>query len=138
VQLLTFIACYDEIIMEKKILLVEDEPDIREAMAEALTDAGLQVLTAPNGAEGLNLALQEHPDLILLDIVMPIMDGHTMLEKLRQDVWGQAVKVIMLTSMDDVQNITNAHNGVIADYVIKAHSSLDEIVNKVRLEVHTD
>jgi DNA-binding response OmpR family regulator len=118
--------------MEKKILIVEDELDIREAMTEAITQAGFSVTTAPNGAEGLSLALAEHPDLILLDIVMPIMDGHTFLDKLRNDHWGKDAKVIMLTSMDDVKNIANAHEGTIADYIIKAHSSLEEIVRKVR------
>ncbi|MCA9354829.1 MAG: response regulator transcription factor [Candidatus Kaiserbacteria bacterium] len=122
--------------MEKKILLVEDEPDIREAMAEAIADAGFAVVTAENGQAGLSTALAEHPDLILLDIVMPIMDGHSMLEQLRQDPWGKTVKVIMLTSMDDVQNIADAHEGSITDYLIKAHSSLDDIVAKVKLEAY--
>ncbi|MBP6881851.1 MAG: response regulator [Candidatus Pacebacteria bacterium] len=118
--------------MEKRILIVEDETDIREAMAEAVTQAGFIVSTAPNGAVGLQEALAEHPDLILLDIVMPVMDGHAFLDKLRNDPWGRNAKVIMLTSMDDVRNIANAHEGNIADYIIKAHSSLDEIVQKVR------
>lgn len=124
--------------MEKKILIIEDEPDIREAMAEAVAQAGFTVSTAENGAVGLERALGEHPDLIVLDIVMPVMDGHAFLEKLRLDPWGKQVKVIMLTSMDDVKNIANAHEGSITDYIIKAHSSLDDIVNKIKIEVFTD
>jgi len=124
--------------MEKRILIVEDETDIREAMAEAVTQAGFIVSTAPNGAVGLQQALAEHPDLILLDIVMPIMDGHTFLDKLRNDPWGKYAKVIMLTSMDDVRNIANAHEESIADYIIKAHSSLEEIVQKVREVVYSN
>ncbi|MCB9812447.1 response regulator [Candidatus Nomurabacteria bacterium] len=120
--------------MSKTILLVEDEADIREAMSEAIADAGFTVLTAENGKAGLETALEKHPDLILLDIVMPIMDGHEMLEHLRQDAWGKKVKVIMLTAMDDVQNIAGAHEGSITDYLIKAHSSLEDIVAKVKLE----
>lgn len=123
--------------MEKRILIIEDEPDIREAMAEAITQAGYTVSTAPDGAIGLQVAQTEHPDLILLDIIMPIMDGHQFLEKLRNDPWGRNAKVIMLTSMDDVQNIANAHASDIEDYIIKTHNSLDEIVNKVRLAIHT-
>jgi len=124
--------------MGKKILIVEDEPDIREAIAEAIAQAGFIVSTAENGAVGLQTALNEHPDIILLDIIMPIMGGHAFLEKLRNDPWGRNAKVIMLTSMDDVNNIANAHEGVIEDYIIKAHSSLDEIIKKVRLTVYTD
>lgn len=123
--------------MDKRILVIEDEPDIREAIAEALTQAGFTTFTAENGQAGLQTALAERPDLILLDIIMPIMDGHQTLTKLRQDPWGQNAKVIMLTSMDDVQNIGAAHEGKIAGYIIKAHASLDEIVNKVRLESFT-
>lgn len=123
--------------MEKSVLIIEDETDIREAMAEAVADAGFAVAEAPNGTAGLEKALAEHPDLILLDIVMPIMDGHTFLSKLRTDAWGKTAKVIVLTSMDDVQNIAGAHEGAITDYLIKAHSSLEDIVNKVKLEIYT-
>lgn len=123
--------------MEKKVLIVEDEPDIREAMAEAVADGGFEVITAENGEVGLQKALTEKPDIILLDIVMPIMDGHETLKRLRQNEWGKTVQVIILTSMDDVTNVALAHEGSITDYVIKAHSSLDEIVNKVKLAIHT-
>jgi two-component system OmpR family response regulator len=124
--------------MEKKVLIVEDEPDIREAMAEAIAQAGFQVSVAENGATGIQVALDEHPDLILLDIVMPIMDGHAFLKKLRLDSWGRTAKVIMLTSMDDVRNIAGAHTGDIEDYLIKAHSSLDDIVQKVREVIYAN
>ena len=118
--------------MDKKILIIEDEPDIREAMAEAVADAGFIVFTAENGAVGLKTAIAQKPDVILLDIVMPVLDGHETLKKLRQDPWGKDVKVIMLTSMDDVQNVGSAHEHNLTDYLIKPHSSLAEIVNKVR------
>ncbi len=119
--------------MDKKVLIVEDEPDIREAIAEAIAQVNISVSTAENGQVGLKKALEEEPDLILLDIVMPLMDGHAMLAKLREDSWGKNVKVIMLTSMDDVKSIGQAHEGNIEDYIIKAHSSLDEIVTRVKV-----
>lgn len=124
--------------MDKRVLIIEDEPDIREAMAEALVQANIKTLTAANGVEGLSMAIKEKPDLILLDIVMPKMDGHAVLEKLRQDPWGKKVKVIMLTSMDDVRNIGIAHKNSITDYIIKAHSSLDDIVSKVRISLFSN
>jgi len=121
--------------MQKKVLVVEDEIDIREAMAEAISDAGFEVETAENGAVGLKKALELKPDLILLDLIMPIMDGHQTLKKLREDAWGRNVKVIVLTAMDDVTNVATAYEDSISDYIIKAHSSLDEIVKKVRMEL---
>lgn len=118
--------------MDKKILIVEDEPDIREAMAEAVADAGFQVLTAENGQVGYETAIAEMPDLVLLDIVMPVMDGLATMKKLREHPDGKKLKIIMLTSMDDVNNVASAHDYAITDYLIKPHSSLDDIVKKVK------
>jgi DNA-binding response OmpR family regulator len=117
--------------------VVEDEADIREAMIDAMTEAGFSVLTAKDGEEGLALAKAEHPDLILLDLVMPIMDGHEMLRRLRQDPWGQTARVIVLTSMDDVSNVASAHTGSITDYIIKAHTSLEDLVKQVRISLYS-
>ncbi len=120
----------------KTILLVEDEKDISDAISETLREAGLTVLTAENGQQGLALALQEKPDLILLDLMMPVMDGHATLKKLREDSWGKTAKVIVLTAMDDVTNIATAHDFPITDYIIKAQISLDEILKKVRIALY--
>ena len=124
--------------MAKSILIIEDESDIREAMADALKQQNYLVYTAENGEVGLNLALANKPDLILLDLVMPVMDGHTMLDKLRQDPWGQKARVVILSSMDDVKNVATAHEGEIADYLIKSNSSLKELINKVRENLWSD
>lgn len=119
--------------MSKRILIVEDETDISDAIAASIRQGGFEALTAGNGQEGLTIALQEHPDLILLDLKMPVMDGHEMLKRLREDAWGKKVRVIVLTSMDDVNNVATAHEGNIYDYVIKAHMSLNEVMKQVRL-----
>ena len=123
--------------MKKKVLIIEDETDIREAIAEAVEGIDYEVQTAENGQVGLAAAIDWQPDLILLDIVMPIMDGHETLKRLRQDPWGRNVKVIMLTSMDGAEDVANAHEHHLDDYIIKVHNTLDEIVNKVRLAIHT-
>lgn len=118
--------------MNKHILIVEDEPDLREAMVEALTEGGFNVSAAPDGAVGLDFAITEKPDLILMDLMMPVMDGHEMLRRLRLDPWGQHAHVVVLSAMDDVSNIGHAHEAKLVDYIIKAHTSLDELVKKVR------
>jgi DNA-binding response OmpR family regulator len=91
------------------------------------------VSQAVNGEEGLNKALGEHPDLILLDVTMPVMNGQEVLTKLREDIWGQHAKVIMLTSMDDAKNVAEAYGGNVSDYLVKAHIDIDELVKQVRL-----
>ena len=117
--------------MAKSILIVEDEPDIREAMAEALKQKNHSVYTAENGEVGLRMALANKPDLILLDLMMPVMNGHALLEKLRADPWGRSARVVVLSSMDDVKSVGSAHEGEIFDYIIKSNSSLAELVKKV-------
>ncbi len=117
--------------MNKNILIVEDEPDLREAMVEALTEAGFNVSAAPDGAIGLEFAIAEKPDLILMDLMMPVMDGHEMLRRLRLDPWGVTAHVVVLSAMDDVSNIGHAHEAKLEDYIIKAHTSLDELVKKI-------
>lgn len=124
--------------MSSRVLIIEDENDIREAIAEAFLSNNYEVSTASNGEEGLQKALNEHPDVILLDIIMPKMDGHEVLRRLRQDEWGIRAKVVILTSMDDVQNITSAYEGKIDDYAIKVHHSLREVVSKVQMVLHAD
>ena len=67
-----------------RVLVVDDEPDLRELYAVNLEDAGHEVITASNGAEGLGLLKREHPDVILLDLMMPVMDGYEFLHHLRK------------------------------------------------------
>src|SRR5260221_3164675 len=81
----------------RKILVIEDEAPMREAIGDTLTENHFVLLTADNGKDGLEIALREHPDLILLDIFMPKMDGLSLLETLRNDAWGHDVPVIILT-----------------------------------------
>jgi len=123
--------------MDKHILVIEDEVDLREAMMEALNEAGYRVTGAENGQVGLDVALREHPDMILLDLMMPVMDGQETFKRLRADEWGRDAKVVILTAMDDVHNIGLAHEAKPLDYFIKAHHSLDDLVKQIRLLMFT-
>jgi DNA-binding response OmpR family regulator len=83
-----------------KILVVDDEPAIREYLKMVLTEQGYTVLTAPDGREALPLAVQEQPDLILLDIFMPYLDGIETLKRLRERPTTRNLRVIILTAYD--------------------------------------
>lgn len=122
----------------KKILIVEDEVDIREALADMFNNYDFTVSTAVNGQEGLEKALAEKPDIILLDLNMPVMNGHETLTRLRNDPWGKTVKVVVLSALDDVQNIVEAHDAKITKYIVKAHTSLAAIVSNVQEALYTD
>lgn len=117
----------------KKILIVEDEIDLREALIDKLTDEGFDALGAKNGEEGLEYALKEHPALILLDIVMPKMDGMTMMKKLREDEWGKSVPIIMLTNLNVNDTIIR---GIVEDepsyYLVKSDWKIEDVVKTVR------
>ncbi len=74
---------------QKTILVVEDEKILRDAVTDILRLKNFLSLEARNGKEGVELALREHPDLILLDLIMPAMDGMAAFKKIRQDAWGR-------------------------------------------------
>lgn len=118
--------------MQKIVLVVEDEIDMREAIAAALKNAGLHVITASNGQEGVQKAVEFQPDLILMDLLMPIMDGHTALKQIRESEWGKNAKVIILTAMDDIANLGGAYDEGISGYITKSEISLADLVLKVK------
>src|SRR3989338_654249 len=84
----------------KKVLIVEDDPSMLLILSKTLAKEGFDVLKAENGQIGLNTALREHPDLIFLDVLMPVMDGMTTMKKLREDAWGATVPIVLLTNVN--------------------------------------
>lgn len=118
--------------VEKKILIVEDDDSLRRAVVEKLSREGFIALQANNGLAGLECAFQEHPDLILLDVIMPKMDGLTMLSRLREDVWGKSAQVIMLTNVSDGESVLESLNQAAFDYLVKSDWKLEDVVKKIR------
>jgi two-component system alkaline phosphatase synthesis response regulator PhoP len=118
--------------MAHKILVIDDEKDLRDALRIKLETSGYTVIDAINGEDGLVKAESERPDLILLDIMMPKMDGHRVLNRIRQLPWGLHVHVLLLTNADDPLNITKGVELHSNDYIIKSQTSLEDIVKKVK------
>ncbi len=114
------------------VLLVEDEAPAALALSQVLKDEGFEVMTAGDGEEGLNIALEKHPDVILADLKMPKMGGLAMIHKLREDAWGKSAKVVILTNASDVESIEQAMTEGAFQYLTKGDSSMDAIVEKVR------
>ena len=119
-----------------RILIVEDESAVCEALEEKFVEEGFEILIAQNGVTGLKFALKESPDLILLDIVMPVMDGITMLEKLRKEKNGRKIPVIMLTNLSDSIMVEEARKKGVNDYLIKAEWTLVDLVKKVKSKLN--
>jgi two-component system response regulator MprA len=122
-----------------KILIIEDESMMRNSLAEKFANEGFDVSIGIDGEDGLKKALQVHPDIILLDILMPKMDGLMMLKKLRQDSWGAHVKVIILSNVSDVEKIAEAMTmgwGGQFTYLVKTDHTLESVVKEVKKQLN--
>lgn len=119
----------------KTILIVEDERSQLMVLRDEFVDNGFTVLTAGSGEEGLAIAFSRKPDAILLDMMMPHMDGGSMLALLRKDrEWGRHVPVIVLTNMipDDEHRMKHIRKSGIAHYLVKSGWPLEAIVDVVK------
>lgn len=114
---------------EAKLLVVDDEPNILELLATSLRFAGFEVVTAANGREALEKAETESPDLAVLDVMLPDMDGFTVTRKLRSS--GRLFPVLFLTAKDDTEDKVTGLTVGGDDYVTKPFS-LDEVVARIR------
>jgi len=122
--------------LNKKILIlvVEDEDILAKTMKEKLVSEGFEVEIAYDGLEGFSLAVEKHPDLILLDILLPKMDGMSVLRRLRGDEWGKTVPVIILTNLSSADEKRNRDITELEPsyFFVKTDKSLEEIVEKVK------
>jgi two-component system alkaline phosphatase synthesis response regulator PhoP len=113
-----------------RVLIVDDEADIVSTIQYRLEFCEFEVITAANGKEGLEKAANEKPDIILLDISMPVMNGHEMLERLKNRPDLKDIPVIMLTAYSDAKDVTKAADLGIADYVTKPFD-FTELMGKI-------
>lgn len=114
---------------EARLLVVDDEPNIRDLLASSLRFAGFEVLSASDGTSGYKLAVEEHPDLIVLDVMMPDMDGFTVTRRLREA--GITTPVLFLTARDDMRDKLQGLTVGGDDYVTKPFG-LEEVVARIR------
>ncbi|MDR3549088.1 MAG: response regulator [Candidatus Pacebacteria bacterium] len=124
----------DRSLIHKKILIAEDEPAMLSALRDKFAREGCEVITAEDGEIALSLAATEQPDIILLDILMPKVDGMEVLSKIREaSEWGKKVPVIILTNLPADERIMG---GIVKDepsyYLVKSDWKLSEVVEKVR------
>lgn len=116
----------------KKILIVEDEISLLNLLVEKFESEGFEVIVARDGKEGLEQAESTKPDLILLDIIMPVLDGMSMLNTLRKKDWGKDIPVIMLTNLSDDEKIKESLEKGVFEYLIKADWELNDVIAKVK------
>ena len=116
----------------KTILVIEDDKDARDILIKKLASENFKVVQAKNGEEGLHQFDAEKPSLIVLDLYMPVMDGHVFLEKLRGHPQGAETPVIVLSNWVTHDFVINAFDKQLVDYLLKTDTALDVVVSKIK------
>jgi two-component system response regulator VicR len=120
------------------VLIIEDEALQLDILTHELSEKGYRVLKATNGEVGLDLAFQNKPDLILLDIIMPRMDGMTVMKKIREhDDWGKKVPIVLLTNLDtNEERLKSITRDQPSYYLVKSEWSISQVLKKVEDSLH--
>ncbi len=124
--------------MARKILIVEDNESYSSILCQKFTQEEFEVISAKDGHEGLQKATDSRPDIILIDLLLPIMNGLQLMEELRKNEWGKQVPLLILTNLnpnDEIQQSITRNRP--AHYLIKPEVTIDEIVDKIRSVLQT-
>ncbi|EKD46741.1 MAG: Two component transcriptional regulator, winged helix family [uncultured bacterium] len=116
---------------KRKILIVEDDMFIRDIYQVKFFQEGFDVTTAEDGIKALEILETMTPDIILLDIIMPYMNGMEVLKKIKENDVLKKIPVIMLTNISEKEKVTEGTELGISDYIIKSHFTPSEVVHKV-------
>src|SRR3990167_351343 len=115
-----------------KILVVEDEEILLTALTEELKQEGFEVIGAKDGVEGVEKATHEKPNLVLLDLVMPRLDGIGALKQMKENSATREIPVVILTNLSDYDKISDALSLGAMDYLVKANYRLEELIQKIK------
>jgi len=116
----------------KKILFIEDESALQQTFGDVLKQEGYQMIGALDGEVGLKLAKSGKPDLILLDLILPKIDGFEVLKKIKADPETKDIPVIVLTNLEESEDVQRAIDLGAKNYLVKANYSLREVVEKIK------
>jgi len=115
-----------------KVAIIEDDIAIVQMYRTKFENEGYEVATAPDGASGLELINSYQPDIILLDLMMPNMNGLDMLQRLRNQPGGRDAKVVVLTNMGDTETATKVYKMAADDYIVKAEMTPKQVAERVK------
>jgi len=118
--------------MPKTILIVEDDTILRDLISQKLKKANYDIVEAVDGEEGLKKAKEKKPDIILLDLILPGIDGFGVLEQIKKDPNIDKIPVVILSNLGQKEEIEKGMNLGATDFLIKAHFTLSEIVEKIK------
>ncbi len=118
--------------MPKTILFIEDESALQKTFGEILSQEGYDMISALDGEAGLKLAKERKPDLILLDLILPKINGFDVLKQLKEDKETKEIPAIVLTNLEGIGEIDKAIELGATTYLVKAQYSLEEVVEKIK------
>ncbi|OGZ35128.1 MAG: hypothetical protein A3A94_00600 [Candidatus Portnoybacteria bacterium RIFCSPLOWO2_01_FULL_43_11] len=116
----------------KTILFIEDEPTLQKTVGQVLEQEDYEIKSALDGEIGLQLAKKEKPDLILLDLILPKLDGFRVLEELKKDEMTKNIPVIVLTNLESEADVERAMELGATTYLVKANYELEEVITKIK------
>ncbi len=119
--------------MAKKILIIEDDKFLRELIGQKLLKEGYDIVEAVDGEKGIKSVKDEKPDLVLLDLILPGIDGFEVLTKIKEDTEIAQIPVIILSNLGQKDDIEKGLKMGAADYLIKAHFTPGEIIDKIKV-----
>ena len=118
--------------MSKKIVIIEDDKFLRELISKKLSDAGYEVLEAIDGEEGIKRVKESKPDLVLLDLILPGIDGFEVLGQIKQDPSFSNLPVIILSNLGQKEDVEKGLKLGAVDFLVKAHFTPGEIIEKIK------
>lgn len=118
--------------MAKKILIIEDDKFLRELIARKLANEGYETSEAVDGEEGLKKLKDEKPDLVLLDLILPGIDGFEVLSKMKEDSSLSQIPVLILSNLGQKDEVEKGLNLGAVDFLIKAHFTPGEVIERIK------
>lgn len=118
--------------MAKKILFIEDESALQKTFGDLLTQEGYKMISALDGETGLRLVKETKPDLILLDLILPKINGFEVLKKIKEDEETKDIPVIILTNLEEIKDVERTLESGATTYLVKSQYTLEEIVQKIK------
>jgi len=118
--------------MPKTILFIEDESALQKILGEALSKEGYKIIPALDGEIGLRLVKIKKPDLVLLDLILPKIDGFEVLKRIKEDPEIRKIPIIVLTNLERIEDVDRALELGATTYLIKENYNLEEVVEKIK------
>lgn len=116
---------------KKRVLIVEDSPYLAESLVDMLSIKDYEALVAPTGREGVQMAIEEQPDLILLDIRLPDIDGYEVFRRIRANEWGKDAKIMVLTASESTDIISKNIDLELENVLFKPEWSVQDLLNRI-------